>query len=976
MFEPGQAPRVFALPAGVDFPRALIDGLASRLAGHPPEAMARVHLIVNTRRMARRIRDLFDEGPARLLPRLSLVTDPFDPLDAAAMPPAVPPLRRRLELAQLVADLLDRQPDLAARESVFALADSLAGLIDEMQGEGVAPQAIRDLDVSDLSGHWARAQAFIGIAEAFVGAAEDGLDPQGRLRQMVERMVARWETDPPDHPVIVAGSTGSRGTTMMLMQAVARLPQGAVVLPGFDFDMPAQVWDGLDDALTAEDHPQFRFRKLMDGLGIGPGDVRRWAETEPASPDRNRLVSLALRPAPVTDAWMREGPRLGGIDRATRNVTLIEAPTPREEALAIALRLRQAAEDGQNAALITPDRLLTRQVTAALDRWGIEPDDSAGVPLHLSAPGRFLRHVAGLFTGPLTGEALLTLLKHPLAHGGDGRGRHLLLTRDLELHLRRNGPPFPDETALRSWGATHKAETPEWIDWVVRCFCGQPNTGREPLEAWVTRLRDLAEAIAGGSAAEGPGALWDRNAGQKARAVMDALAAEAGAGGDVTARDFADLLGALLSGEEVRDRDKPHPHIMIWGTLEARVHGADLMILAGLNEGSWPEAPPPDPWLNRKMRHDAGLLLPERRIGLSAHDFQQAIAAPEVWLTRSIRSDDAETVPSRWLNRLINLLGGLESNGGTAALQAMRDRGRTWLDWARQLERPVPAPPAPRPSPRPPVTARPDRLSVTQVKTLIRDPYAIYARKVLRLEPLDPLVQEPDALLRGIVMHDVLERLVSSSLADGDLSRDRFLALAEEILTRDVPWPAARRLWLARLARVADWFLDGEAKRQARATPVGFEAGGKVTIDDLGFTLCAKADRIDRDAEGRLILYDYKTGKPPSAREQAAFDKQLLLEAAMAEKGAFDEIDPAPVADAVFIGLGTKPAEIRAPLDEEPPAKIWDEFRQLIAAYQSPEQGFTSRRMLQKDTDKGDFDHLARFGEWDPSTDPTPEDLQ
>ncbi|MFC3119105.1 hypothetical protein ACFOHS_16435 [Jhaorihella thermophila] len=282
MFDPTEAPRVF-LPCRLAwiFPRALIDGLASRLAGHPPETMARVHLVVNTRRMARRIRDLFDQGPPRLLPRLSLVADPFDPRDAAAMPPAIPPLRRRLELAQLVADLLDRQPDLAARESVFALADSLAALIDEMHGEGVAPKAIRDLDVSDLSGHWARAQAFIGIAEAFAGAADDGLDPQGRLRRMVERMVARWETDPPDHPVIVAGSTGSRGTTLMLMQAVARLPQGAVILPGFDFDMPAPVWDGLDDALTAEDHPQYRFRKLMDGLGIGPGDVRRWTDTAP-----------------------------------------------------------------------------------------------------------------------------------------------------------------------------------------------------------------------------------------------------------------------------------------------------------------------------------------------------------------------------------------------------------------------------------------------------------------------------------------------------------------------------------------------------------------------------------------------------------------------------------------------------------------------------------------------------------------------
>jgi ATP-dependent helicase/nuclease subunit B len=41
-------------------------------------------------------------------------------------------------------------------------------------------------------------------------------------------------------------------------------------------------------------------------------------------------------------------------------------------------------------------------------------------------------------------------------------------------------------------------------------------------------------------------------------------------------------------------------------------------------------------------------------------------------------------------------------------------------------------PPEKRPSPRPPVAARPRSLSVTEIKTLIRDPYAIYARHVLR----------------------------------------------------------------------------------------------------------------------------------------------------------------------------------------------------------------------------------------------------
>ncbi len=974
MFEPSALPRVFAVPPGADFPKVLVDGLHERFEGQPPDALARVQLVINTRRMARRVRDLFDQGPACLLPRLSLVTDLGESADLAQIPPAIPPLRRRLELTQLIAKLLDQQPDLAARSSLFDLSDSLAGLIDEMQGEGVSPDAIRQLDVSDMSGHWARAQAFIGIADQFMESGSDALDAQARQRRVVENLIARWEVSPPEHPVILAGSTGSRGTTLMLMQAVARLPQGALVLPGYDFDQPEHVWHNLDNALTSEDHPQYRFRKLMLGLGPGPDQIQPWTTEQAPSPARNKLISLALRPAPVTDAWMTEGPLLPDLNGATKDVTLIEASSPRAEALAIALRLRQAAETGQTAALITPDRMLTRQVSAALDRWNILPDDSAGLPLQLSPPGRFLRHVAGLFARRLDGEALLTLLKHPLCHDGGDRGSHLLHTRDLELDLRRHGPPFPDSASLTAFAI--RAEAPEaWVRWVADAFCDQYSPAERPLSDWVARLRRLAEMISAGVTGE-PGTLWDKNAGQKALVVISTLEAEAQHGGAMTAHDFADLLGALLAGEEVRDRDAPHPYLMIWGTLEARVQGADLLILGGLNEGSWPEAAAPDPWLNRQMRNDAGLLLPERRIGLSAHDFQQAAGAAEVVLTRAIRSDDAETVPSRWLNRMTNLLQGLPEQGGTQALEAMRARGQQWLDWAEMLEQAPRIAPAHRPSPRPPVAARPRRLSVTEIKRLIRDPYAIYARHVLRLRPLDPLVQAPDALLRGIVIHEVMEQFVRDSVLDPALlSRENFLKRAKALLDDHVAWPTARKLWLARLERITDSFLSVEIQRRTDGGPVAFEVGMRLALAPLDFTIAGRADRIDRSGQGALRIIDYKTGTPPTESQQAKFDKQLLIEAAMAEQGGIEGFDPLPVAQAIFIGMGGTYKEVPAPLQKEPTDKVLAELKELISAYLEPDQGFSSRRMLHKDTDIGDYDHLARFGEWDRSAETEPEDL-
>lgn len=549
--------------------------------------------------------------------------------------------------------------------------------------------------------------------------------------------------------------------------------------------------------------------------------------------------------------------------------------------------------------------------------------------------------------------------------------------------MRRDGLPYPDQSTLRVTAekVAAKIENAEpflsWAAWVGETLENLNTIGQRPLIDWVTTLRRVGEALACGPAHD-DSELWKKAAGQKALGVLENLDANAEFGGMMSASDFSDLLGALLSGEEVRDRDAPHPDIMIWGTLEARVQGADLVILGGLNEGVWPEAPKPDPWLNRALRNQAGLLLPERRIGLSAHDFQQAFAAKEVWITRSVRSDDAETVPSRWLNRIQNLLGGLPDQGGPKVLKAMAERGDAWLAQANALEAVEPVSKATRPSPCPPKSARPHRLSVTEIKKLIRDPYAIYAKHTLRLRPLNPVVQSPDAPLRGILIHDVMEQFILLVGKDARaLTSATLMEIAQTVLLENVPWPAARALWLARLSRVADWFVAQEKIRQLAGTPIAFEkeARGVLELVDLGFTLIGFADRIDATHTGSVVIYDYKTGKPPTAPQQAKFEKQLLLEAAMLEEGAFKDIGPRMVENALFIGLGSTPVEVSAPLSKEPSAKVLAELRELVAAYLAPDQGFTSKRMEVSDRETGDYDHLARFGEWDATNDPTPEDL-
>lgn len=982
MFEASTSPRIFGVPLGVDFSRSLHEGLCDRFAGLAPEEVARAEIYVNTRRMQRRLTSLFHTGDALLLPRIRLLTDvPADPEMLAVAPP-VAPLRRRLELAQLVKTLIAADPTLAARTAAFDLADSLAALMAEMQGEGVSSGDIANLDVADQSGHWQRALSFINLVQTvFDNDAQPDVD--GRQRQMVEARIASWQTEPPDHPVIVAGSTGSRGATSLFMQAVSRLPQGAVILPGVDYDLPKAVWDRLDPEEGAEDHPQYRFKTFCDAVGLSPGDIPKWTEASPVSPERNQLISLSLRPAPVTDQWIEDGPALGDLRAATTGLTLIEAPTPRAEADAIAVRLRQSVEDGKTAALITPDRIVTRQVTSALDRWGITPDDSAGVPLQLTAPGRLLRHVSDAMTDTLDAELLLVILRHPLCNsGGQDRGRHNLNTDALELEIRRNGPPYPSRESLLAWATKGENPNPdriEWATWIADVLLGAKVSGSPDLAELVALHFDLAERLAAGPAPQdAPNELWRQAAGREALRVMTEVRHHADAGGQMTAWDYRQLIGSVLSTGEVRDRDAGHPHVLIWGTLEARVQSADLLILAGLNEGTWPEAAAPDPWLNRSMRKQAGLLLPERRIGLSAHDYQQAVCGTEVVLSRAIRSDEAETVPSRWINRLTNLLGGLGEKEGPACLDAMRARGRAWLDLAATIAAPLAqADPAPRPSPAPPTEARPTRLSVTQIKTLIRDPYAIYARKILGLDALDPLAQGANAPLRGTIIHEVLERFITERIdPHAEEATERLMKIADDVLETECPWPAVRTLWRARIANFADHFVNAEKARQATSTTIATEVRGELVLPNIGFTLTGTADRIDLGDDGQAMIYDYKTGKAPTESQQKTFDKQLLLEAAMVERGAFRDVQPVRTKAAVYIGLGTDLKDQPAPLNDAPPDTVLAQFEGLIAKWMDPAKGYTSRRANETLRFEGPYDHLARYGEWTEADEPETEILQ
>jgi len=983
-----RAARLFTIPPGVSFVDALAAGLLRETAGDPL-ALARYTILLPTRRARRALDEAFlrqSDGRPLLLPRTLPLGD-LDPDDAllaggdedtsidtapelADLPPAIPALRRQLLLAQAVqaAGRLGGSPmtvDQASR-----LAAELARLLDQVQTEQLSFDRLRDLVPENYAGHWQITLRFLSVlTEQWpqILAAEGCIDPAERRNRALAAQAAAWRRQPPSDPVIAAGSTGSIPATAALIEVVADLPAGRVVLPGLDSALDDETRTAvLEDAA----HPQHGLCLLLQRLAVAPSDVQLWPDQGlPAtSPARTAFVNEALRPAATTENW-RALPPLA--DDALAGLQRIDCAGPQEEAGVIALLLRASAEEpGKRAALVTPDRGLARRVASELKRWEIEVDDSAGQPLDQTPPGAFLRLTAEMLADELAPVPLLAALKHPLAAGGLDAAAFRAWVRRFETAVLRGARPAPGIAGLKSaLSSNEAAEFGERLDRLGALAAPLDRLIALPqveLGELIDAHVGFAEGLAASATEGGAARLWAGDAGEAAATFIANLRQAASGFAPMPGDRYPALLGSLLSMQVVRPRYGRHPRLAIWGPLEARLQHADLLVLGGLNEGTWPAEVAADPWLSRPMRRDFGLPAPERRIGLAAHDVAQALGAPQVALTRALRVEGTPTVPSRWLLRLEGLMRSL-------GIDPARMTGDAWLDWQARLDRVDTVRPTAPPQPRPPVAHRPRTIRVTEVELWRRDPYAIYARRILRLAPLEPIDAEPSAADRGTWIHRALERFVTAFPRDVPADAlDRLLAIGREEFGPQLNRPAVGAFWWPRFERIARWFVDHERERRGTLTALHAEVKGRLPFDAPAglFTLTATADRIERGADGRLTIIDYKTGLLPRRRDmELGFTPQLPLEAAMAAAGGFTGIAAAEVAGLQFWRLtGGNPAAELEDAKGGAPAELADTalvgLKQLVAAFDSPDTAYQSMPDPEFAPRFGDYAHLARVKEW------------
>jgi ATP-dependent helicase/nuclease subunit B len=998
-------PHLYTIAPDRPFLATLAQGLIALAAGDPL-ALPQMTVLLPTRRAARSLREAFlrltveggDPGAPLLLPRLRPIGGLDDDEIGGAMlddgggdgaadanlaiPPAIPELRRRLLLARLVlawSEHSGQGPLLPGQAA--ALAGALARLLDAAASEGASFTRLRDLVPDDFAEHWQVVLQFLEIlpdAWAPILAAEGALDPAERRNRLLRRQADLWRHASPRWPVIAAGLVGGLPALTDLLSAVAWLERGMVILPGLDRGLSEDEW-----ALVAQEpsHPQHLMALLLRDLELTPEEVPDWrpaALAEPANERRRarqRLVAEALRPAALTDSWRDLPPET---PEALAGISRYECSSPQDEAATIALLLRRALETpAATAALVTPDRELARRVAAELRRWDIDIDDSAGVPLALTPPGALLRLVLDLADSALAPVPLLAALKHPLAAGGLSPEAFRGQARRLEAAIR--GPrPAPGFAGLRAAIGGSRALR-GFVDRLERCLgaflAALDHDGVLPLAELAAAHIHAAELLAATDAESGAARLWRDAAGEAAARFCHELIDAAGDFPPLPGRHYPVLFAALASGNVVRPVYGRHPRLAIWGLVEARLQHADLMVLGGLNEGTWPGSAAYDPWMSRQMRAEFGLALPERASGIAAHDFAQAMAAPQVALTRAARREGVPTVPSRWLLRLDTVLravgladgteGGLQPDPEIVAAAALRD----------QPARRRPRDPAP---PRPPVAARPRQLPVTQIETWIRDPYAIYARHILGLKALEELDVDPGRAELGTTVHNALARFVERHPRELPLfAEDELIAIGRECFAPFLSRPGAWAFWWPRFERVARWFVAEERVRRAGLIDSRSESRGQLVVAAPAgaFTITAIADRIDRLAEGGLVLIDYKTGAVPSKREiENAIAVQLPLEGAIARDGNFAGLS-GPVAALEYWRLpGGDPAGICCPIAGDDPAALIDhvlaEVTALIARFDDPQTPYPAVPLVRWRPRFSDYDHLERLDE----TEGEPED--
>ncbi|RCL03570.1 MAG: ATP-dependent helicase/nuclease subunit B [Candidatus Tokpelaia sp. JSC161] len=992
-------PLVFSIPPGtpflLTFVQELLQGnLITECNIGDPRALAETTIYVPTTHAANALRNTFIEFSSRttLLPTIY----PLDNEQNIFLLPAkiknvsdqlpIKKIERVLLLTRLIRAWQIKLPheiSIAEKTShAIWFARELSHLIEKIEIEDENLNLLKNINSDHMTELWQVTLNFLNILiEEWPKILKERqlVNPVFLHKKAIEQHAAYLSAHPPRGAVLIAGFINTNPAITKLIKTISLLQQGAIIIPGVDRDLDEISWDALNlkkKNLSAISHPQYNIKKLLEEIGIQRTSIKHIGFVSSEKRQREQLISLALRPASTTNIWIKVKKIINHNKKAFQKVSLIEAQGEREEARAIAIALRFAIEKKQKAALMTSNRNFSRRVSAELKRFGIKANSWSQKLLLESDTIRLIRFlINSIFEeSPIP---VLSLLKNPLVR---------LETRHAKL--RENVEQF--ELALR--GSTGKISLGRTSDFIIKrlkefqniqklqakdilILSNKITQAAAPLYKFAVSKKNtsIAEAIKktiqslenfgrdkNGSLKH----LYRGESGKSFKLFVRSLITER-SGLEFTSQEWPKIFEALIAEETFQEKNNTYSHITICKALEARLQSFDTIILSNLNEVSDTEAIHNNPFLSRAMQKIIHSDQTEKDIGLAAHDFQMALGMNNVILSRSLRTNNSPSLPSRLLQRVETLL-------GSDAMTAIRHRGNIYLQWGETLDTMPTVPYLARPCPKPPITSRPTHFSISEIEVLRHDPYAIYAKKILRLKPLDPLLSIQTHSKRGTLYHEIIAAFSASGIK-AEATEASFLlrkTAKEKFNNLQLP-PYIQALWWPHFLKIAEEFLKWEISLGQRIRFSEISAD-PIQLNQTGTTISGRADRIDLIDPSHCEIIDFKTGSTPSSQEAAKLlSPQLALEGALLLRGAFSRCGAKLPSDILYIRLTKKGTLKRESLLKETSKtaielseEAWQRLEILVKYYQNPENGYLSYALAPRKNYRGDYDHLARLWEW------------
>jgi len=831
----------------------------------------------------------------------------------------------------------------------FNLASDLACLIDTASNLNLSFDKLYDLVPEKYATHWQETLKLLKIITDFwpkILEERNAVDASDFRKSLLYKQAELWQKNKETRPIVAAGITASFPAVIHLLKTVKNLDSGEIYFAGIDFFADDIYWNAID-----ESHPQFELKELLNLLQIERKQITQICEAQDVC--REKLISELMRPAAVSYAW-RNIDKNFDVSQILDDIQLLECQTQREEALAIALKMREVLSFSEKTvALVTYDRNLARRVASELERFNIKIDDSAGVPLSLTSIGIFLRLIAESAQDLNSDTKFITLLKHPFMLFNQNPADFRKNVYAYELSLRKKSLLIDENLSLFAESVKNELK-------VLQEKLFNPSVAFEDILK--THIK-LAEKLATSAENNANKILWKGPDGKNAASFITKILESSKSLGKINGADYIPLFCELMGLESVRANYGTHPRLSILGPIEARLCHFDYIILGELNEGIWPKAEKADMWMSRPMKKDFGFTLPEKSTGILAADLCVFLASKHVILTRAERIDGVPMKKSRWLLRLETVLNALNSD-----ITFMQQSH--FMSFVSNLDKPQVYTALLPPHPMPPVEARPRKLSASAVDLLVADPYSVFAKYILKLYPLDDLDIPLDQRDYGTLIHGIIEEFNNtypSSLPSSAL--DILLDIGKKHFSQAHIESELQAFWWPKFVATARAYLALDNRDDVAF--INNEVSGEIVyhLPEVDVTFTAKADRIDILKDGKINIIDYKTGKIPNKNQvQGGHALQLPLEGLIAAKGHFSNIQNKEVNKLIYWQLGsdnTSKSTLSFGINDDNLLEKSEEYLlKLINTFDMQTTPYYARPIPKYVSKNTDYVHLARVKEW------------